>query len=132
MSQILIVDDDPMVRYTIQRVLSSHGFDCHAVDNGREALRYLLNNVVELIITDIIMPDVEGIELIIAVKESCPQLPVIAISGGGRVGAPEYLNMASQLGASRSLRKPFDNEELIAAVRELLPAKPSDSASGDA
>ncbi|MDX8398748.1 MAG: response regulator [Gallionellaceae bacterium] len=109
----------------------THGFDCHAVGDGREALEYLLKNSVELIITDIIMPDVEGIGLILSVSENYPELPVIAISGGGRIGTPEYLDMACELGAVHALRKPFENEELIAAVCALLPAKSSGLARGD-
>jgi two-component system, chemotaxis family, chemotaxis protein CheY len=130
MNQILIVDDEEPVRYALHRVLTAHGFDCHAVDDGRAALSYLLNNTVALVITDIIMPDIEGVELIHRLRRSHPKLPILAISGGGRIDAVEHLKLASALGAAATLRKPFDNDELLATVRRLLPGNPAPAPSG--
>lgn len=120
MNQILIVDDEEAVRYALQRVLTAHGFECHTVDNGQAALRYLADNTVALVITDIIMPDIEGVELIHRLRRNHLKMPVLAISGGGRINAIEHLKLASALGASATLPKPFDNDELVAMVRRLL------------
>lgn len=129
MNQILIVDDEEPVRYALHRVLTAHGFDCHAVENGRAAISYLQNNTVALVITDIIMPDIEGVELIHRLRRNQPKLPLLAISGGGRIDAVEHLKLASALGATATLRKPFDNDELVATVRRLLPGTPAPGSS---
>jgi CheY-like chemotaxis protein len=78
----------------------------------------------DLVITDLVMPEMEGIETIQAFRRRCPALPMIAISGGGRLGPDNYLSMAGQIGANRTFEKPFRMEEILTAVRELTEKKP--------
>lgn len=121
MTAILLVDDDEAFRTMMTRTLTRAGHDVVEAGDGRTALRMLDSHPVDLMITDIIMPDKEGIETIVAVRKSHPELKIIAMSGGGRVRADDYLEMAQGLGAFRVLRKPFESEELFKAIREALP-----------
>ncbi len=116
---ILVVDDDDQIRAMLSRLLSRSAFRVHVASNGRRALTVLDEEAIDLLITDIIMPVKEGIELITTVRAQRPSLPVIAISGGGRVDPGHYLELAKTLGANRVLGKPFDIDELLEACRQL-------------
>ena len=120
MSRILIVDDDPHVRNMLERVLRKADHDVETAENGKEALRVHRERPADLIVTDIIMPEKEGLETITELRKSFPAVKIIAISGGGRIGPAQYLKMAEILGADRTFSKPFNPSELIAAVEELL------------
>lgn len=119
MSRILLIDDEAMVRDTLARVLELGGHEVVAVASGHEALEKLARFSADVAITDIIMPDKEGIEIILELRRRHPKLPIIAISGGGRGGAVEYLEMAQKLGATRTLAKPFKSAALLKLVAEL-------------
>jgi len=117
---ILVIEDDDAVRRMIGRILISEGHEVIEAGNGKEGLDWLNKSEnIELIITDIIMPDMEGLETIREVKNRLPQLKIMAISGGGRIDAQDYLAIASGLGADFTLRKPFIRQELIDAVKSL-------------
>ncbi len=120
MSRILIVDDDPHVRQMLERVLRKAGHDVETAENGQEALQVHRERPADMIVTDIIMPEKEGLETITELRKSFPAVRIIAISGGGRIGPAQYLKMAEILGADRTFSKPFNPSELIAAVEELL------------
>jgi DNA-binding response OmpR family regulator len=120
MSRILIVDDDPHVRSMLEHVLRKADHDVETAEDGKEALRVHRERPVDLIVTDIIMPEKEGLETITELRKSFPAVKIIAISGGGRIGPSQYLKMAKVLGANRTFSKPFNPSELIAAVEELL------------
>ena len=105
----------------LRLTLAEFGHTVIEAGNGIDGLAVLPASGVELVITDIVMPGKEGIEVIMEIRRLYPQLKVIAISGGGRVGPTDYLRIASYLGAARVLAKPFSNEDLLTAVNELLP-----------
>lgn len=121
MKKILLVDDDEMVRYALRKYLSREGYDVTEADNGVSALKQVKENRFDLVITDIIMPEIEGLELIRTLKKNQPSLPIIAISGGGRIDKAEYLSLADLMGVTTTLSKPFDPEELGIVLRDLLP-----------
>lgn len=123
-SDILFVDDDVILRAAFTELLRLQGFVVHAVGSGREALAFLARQQPRLIITDIFMPDTDGIELIMGLRKSWPQSGVLAISGGS-YGPPDlFLKTARLLGRARTLSKPFLPDELIAIVKEMLGASP--------
>jgi DNA-binding response OmpR family regulator len=120
MSRILIVDDDPHVRQMLERVLRKADHDVETAENGKVALRVHRERPVDLVVTDIIMPEKEGLETITEFRQCFPAVKIVAISGGGRIGPAQYLKMAKVLGANRTFSKPFNPSELTAAVGELL------------
>ena len=117
---ILIVDDDEAVRSVIRRSLERAGYGVREAREGGAALKLLASAPADLVITDLVMPDMEGIALILSLRKSHPKLPVIAMSGGGRMRPEGYLDIARNCGAARILAKPFDVEDLIAMVQQLL------------
>jgi DNA-binding NtrC family response regulator len=119
-AQILVVDDDAAVCRMLKMALEIDGHDVTTISNAREAMAHLESSLVELVITDLVMPDVEGIEIIMRVSQAYPTVPIVAISGEGADGPEEYLAIARLLGAHRTLSKPFDCRQLIAVVDELL------------
>lgn len=120
MARILIVDDNPDICFVLTRLLERHGHEASAVLNGREALESLESSPFDIAIIDIIMPDMDGIELIMKLRLNYPQLKVIAISGGGMISADEYLRMAKLLKVRRTFQKPIKADELEAAIDELM------------
>ena len=120
MPRFLIIDDDDQYRKLLREMLTREGYEVADASNGKEGLRLYQSEPVDLIITDIIMPEKEGIETIIEFKQDFPEAKIIAISGGGRIGPEEYLNMAKSLGVLRTFYKPFERMELLEAVREIL------------
>ena len=131
--RLLIIDDDQSVRVWLRRSLEREGYEVHEAREGGEALKLLADTPVDLIITDIIMPDMEGIAFILALRQRRPPLPVIAISGGGRIGLNNYLEIAKGCGAARALAKPFKIAQLLTLVQELIgppPPAPPDAPAG--
>ena len=118
--EILLIEDDEAVREFIREVLLGAGYFVSAAGNGKEGLAAIKSDPdIGMVITDIVMPEKEGIETIIEIKQSWPQIKIIAISGGGRICAEDYLHIASELGADITLKKPFARHELLGAVAEL-------------
>lgn len=120
MYDILVVDDEPMIREGLKVALEMEGHKAMIASDGNEAIRIAEEKKPHLIITDIIMPESDGIEVITTVKEKNPKIKILAISGGGRISANDYLNIAKQLGASGVLAKPFSTEELICEINKLF------------
>ncbi|MBL9169095.1 MAG: response regulator [Verrucomicrobiales bacterium] len=123
-SRILLVDDDHSMRLALRRALDREGYQVFEAGNGHEALRQLENQAVDLVITDIIMPDSEGIELTFALRKRHPGLPVIAMSGGGEWAPEPYLAIARTAGAAHVFAKPFLMDEFLGRVRSLLGDEP--------
>jgi DNA-binding response OmpR family regulator len=121
MARILLIDDEAVLRRTLQAVLQRAGYEVTAAPNGAEGLRLWRREPLELVITDIHMPEKNGIETILELRAWSPEVPIIAISGGDRNPRVDVLGDASQMGAIRTLTKPFTIAELLAAVRETLP-----------
>ena len=105
-----------MLRQTLER----EGYDVVVASNGRVGIKIYREDPADLIITDMVMPEKEGIETIMELKKDFPDVKIIAISGGGRSKPESHLNLAKQLGAKRVFPKPIDREELLNAIRELL------------
>ena len=120
MARILIVDDDVDVLDMLGQTLEREGYEVVSAANGKEGVRLYREDPVDLVITDIIMPEKEGIETIMELKRAFPDVKIIAISGGGRVDPEGYLSMAKQLGARYTFSKPVEREDLLKAVRELI------------
>ncbi len=118
--QILLIDDDRDLRTMLSRALTRFGYAVVEAENGREALVRLESATFHVVVTDIIMPDMEGIELILKLHRSHPALPIIAMSAGGRIGPDSYLSLAKRSGAVHTLVKPFGIDEFIAAVKSVL------------
>jgi DNA-binding response OmpR family regulator len=115
--RILVVDDEPAIRTLLNDVFTAAGFEVVEAANGRLGIQAHLANPADLVITDLLMPQQEGIETITELSRRAPGLPIIAISGA--YTGPE-LKMAARLGASAVFAKPFDPEQLVAAAHGLL------------
>ena len=118
--KILLVDDEESIRTMVRMVLGEENYSFDEASNGSEALSIMEEKPFDLIITDVIMPDCDGIELVTTVRKKLPDIKVIVMSGGGRVRADHYLDLAEKLGASRVFEKPFNTAELRETVSELL------------
>lgn len=120
MARILLVEDDPIVRASVLAVLEKAGHEVAEAVNGTAAIDLIGVHAFDLVITDVIMPEVEGLEVIRAVRARFPTCPIIAMSGGGRIDKGEMLNWASKFGAQATLAKPFTIETLRKAVAACL------------
>ena len=120
MHRVLIVDDDALVRAAIAACLRHRGYVVHEASDGRKALTLLSHRSVELVICDILMPDVDGIELVMRLADRHPETRILAISGEGQFGPGPFLTMAGHLGAHRTLAKPFEPDALLRIVEELI------------
>ena len=119
MADILLIDDDEGFRTMLCRLLTRSGHTVTACEDGRKGVDLFRRNPGFLVITDLIMPEQEGIETIIQLRKEFPDVRIIAMSGGGRVTPEIYLESAANLGASRIFTKPLDTEEFMLAIREL-------------
>jgi PAS domain S-box-containing protein len=121
-ARILLIDDDDSFRTMLRLTLAHFGYTMIEARNGKEGLARFKEANADLVITDIVMPEKEGFEVLMELRtKQVPPVKIIAISGGGRVSAADNLRMAKLLGAAKVLAKPFSNEVLIAAINELLP-----------
>ncbi|MCW5211501.1 response regulator [Desulfobulbus sp. TB] len=120
MRKILVIDDDEQMRKLLCRAMEYAGFEVKAAADGRKGLYLFEEGFYDLVITDLIMPEQEGMETITFLRKNYPQVKIIAISGGGRIGPETYLPAALELGANRAFAKPFSIDQIINAVRELL------------
>jgi len=120
MARILVIDDDEQVLDMLYESLTREGYDVLRASNGEQGLRLYRQEHVDLIITDIIMPEKEGIETIIELRQDFPDVKIIAMSGGGRIGTKDYLHLAKIFGVQRTFTKPVAREQLLDAITELL------------
>jgi CheY-like chemotaxis protein len=120
MSRILIIDDEDYIRAMVQQMLDRAGYTTAVASDGREALVLQRAQPADAILTDLMMPGQEGLETIMEIRRLYPATKIIAMSGGGHGGVLDFLPIATQLGAARTLAKPFSREQLLAAVREAL------------
>jgi DNA-binding response OmpR family regulator len=118
--RILIIDDDEQIRVLLRQMMEWAGFEVMVAENGRIGMEIQQHTPADLIITDLIMPEQEGLETISRLKKEYAEIKIIAISGGGRIGPEAYLPAARELGADRAFSKPFDVQEVVSAVKELL------------
>lgn len=120
MKHVLIIDDDPAILILFEEYLKSKGYATTPASNGRQGLEMMKQKKPDLIITDIMMPEMDGREMIHAVRELDPDLPIIAISGGVKRTPMFLLTHAQKSGACRIFHKPVELSAMLAAVRELL------------
>lgn len=124
MPRILVVDDDKAVRAAIQMLLEHEGYEVVVADDGRSGIAAIDEGDFDLVIVDIFMPGMDGLETIREFHARDPDVPVIAMSGfmfrDSGSPAPDFLNMAAKLGAARSLHKPFRPQELLRAVEAAI------------
>ena len=120
MASILIIDDDEKILHLFQRFLESHGHDISCAANGQEGLRMLEAYSPVLVITDIMMPETDGLEVIMAIRKMPKKVPVIAVSGGMHAMPTDFLLIAKKFGASKVLYKPVELRALLDAVNEVL------------
>ena len=118
--KILVVDDDAAVRRFISVTLKRENYTVFEAENGKTGLQLLQEQKdISIMITDLIMPEMEGIETIKAVKQQYPAIKILAISGGGKVSPENFLVLANALGANKTLKKPFSGQELIKIIGNL-------------
>ena len=120
MSNILVIEDDEQVRSMLRVTLELVGYEVEDAPDGKEGLRIFHQKPFDLIITDIVMPEKDGMETIIEMRRKLPDVKIIAISGGGYIIPDYYLDSAKFFGAMRTFTKPFEQKELLETVRELL------------
>jgi DNA-binding response OmpR family regulator len=126
MAGVLIVEDEKDLREMLKISLARHKFNVYEAQNGKEAIIHFKPSITDLVVTDLIMPDEDGLKVIIKLKELKPSIKIIAISGGGKAGPGSYLNMAKALGADAIYSKPFSINELITKIQELLNIEEND------
>ena len=120
MDKILIIEDDNEVRDFLESVLSRAGYETATAADGRAGLQVFRSEPFDLVITDIIMPEKDGIETIMDMKREQKDLKVLAISGGGRAEPDNYLESARLLGADATMKKPFTHQEMLETIVKLL------------
>ena len=120
MANILVIDDDAAILDMLCQTLEREGYGVVTAFNGKEGMKIYREKPTDLIITDIIMPEKEGVETIRELTKEFPNIKIIALSGGGRIGAEDYLHIAKMLGAQRTLTKPIERKELLKMISEFL------------
>ncbi|HEX9887300.1 MAG TPA: response regulator [Longimicrobiales bacterium] len=120
MADILIIDDDPQILRALAGLLEQQGHTVRQAGDGARALALLNEESADLVISDIYMPEMDGIEFLIRVHEEFPDLPIVAMSGGGFMPRDELLEDASQLGAVQILAKPFALADVLRVVENAL------------
>ena len=120
MARILIIDDEPQIRSMLKLMLEREDYEVVEAPDGVEGIKVYRQNPADLIITDLIMPNKDGIGMIIDLKKEFPNVNIIAMSGGGLNKPDGYLKGAKKLGAACTLTKPIDREEMLRAVKDIL------------
>ena len=120
MPGILIVEDDNELREMLKVSLMRHKYTVLEASDGKDAITHFKPALTDLILTDLIMPEEDGLKVIMKLKEMKPDVKIIAISGGGKAGPGSYLNLAKVLGADAIYSKPFSVNDLIIKIRELI------------
>lgn len=122
MARILIIDDEENVREVLRRILGAAGHEILEAANGGDGIEISKSETPDLVITDIFMPEVKGLETLRVIKQNHPDQKIIVISGGGKSGYHDVLDAALSLGATEQIAKPFSPRELLAKVDLCLAA----------
>ncbi len=123
-NSVLVIDDDSAILGMISKILNSEDYKVHTASNGKEGMQIISSTPgIDLVITDLIMPEKEGIETIKELKCDFPDIKILAISGGGRGSAQAYLPIAKLIGADLTLNKPFVAQDLLESVQKLSEKK---------
>jgi CheY-like chemotaxis protein len=121
-ASILIVDDEADLRDLVIRVLEQAGYQATGAADGNQATRAVANGHFDVVITDLIMPERDGIQVINELRRKFPDVKIIAMSGGGHISREQYLRIAKGMGAHAQLEKPFTNEQLLTTIQSVLAA----------
>ena len=122
MATILIVDDDPLVLAALGDLLESEGYAVLTASSGKTGLRLYREKAPDLVITDVLMPDMDGIETITEIRRLAPSQSILAISGGGRIGNLHFLKTARNLLDVQTIAKPIRREQFLKSVAGALAA----------
>ena len=120
MPRILVIDDEPLLRSTVVTILTREGFSVEEASDGEAGIAKFRKNQPDVVITDIFMPNRDGIEVVMELKRSNPRTKIIAMTGGGQRRMGEIASAANLLGADHILHKPFERESLLAALNAVL------------
>ena len=120
MARILVIDDSMLTRHMLRQVLERAGYEVLEASDGRVGIQIHRTTPADIVITDILMPEQEGLETIRELQRDCPEVKIIAISGGGQIGDYNFLTIAQRLGARRAFQKPFVLQDMLNAVHEVL------------
>lgn len=123
MSRILVIDDERAVLDVLQKILERGGHKAECVDRAAEGMRMFREEPFDLVITDIFLPDMDGLEVVQYLHADFPEVPIIAMSGGGQLLREDFLPMAHKIGAAAVMRKPFNAVALLESVSEVLGMK---------
>lgn len=121
--KILVVDDDEQFREYLTHLLEKNGYQVETASDGEECLLHCQTSIPDLLVTDIVMPEKEGLEVIEFFKNNHPNVPIIAISGGGRSSSFSYLPLAKNLGARFAFSKPINRERFIFSIQHCLESR---------
>jgi CheY-like chemotaxis protein len=120
MAQILLVDDDIQIRRLLENILATEGHRVQSAGDGAEALHMVHETAFDMMVTDLVMPEKEGLEIIREVRREFPLIKIIAMTGGGYGSPSEYLALARAFGVEKTLLKPFSRDDIITAVSQVL------------
>lgn len=121
MKKVLLIEDDTLARHSMRAVLDGAGYEVTEAEGGKEGLAAIAETLPDLVVTDILMPDMDGLEVLQSIKRNADTSPkVLAISSGGNLSGEAYVELARDLGADGTLPKPFGSEEFLQAVAGLL------------
>ena len=118
--RILVIDDEPTALDLLRRILEMNGYEVAVAKNGQEGVELFEQHPCDLVITDMVMPIKDGLQTILDLRMEAPELPVIAISGGGTISKERYLAVAGYLDRVITIAKPFTIEQIVEAVEKLL------------
>ena len=120
MIRVLVVDDDEAFRQTVCDLLVDGDFEILSAESGAQSFAVLRNQSVDIVLTDIVMPDEDGLEIVRKIKKMNPAPKIVAMSGGGRIAAMDYLEIARLMGASATIKKPFKQQELVDLLQQVF------------
>ena len=124
--RVLVIDDDPHVRLLVQSLLEAEGFDVRTAADGREGLELQEGEPADVVVTDIFMPNQDGMETIHELRSKFPDTSIVVVSGGGSATSNiDYLHIARLLGATHTLQKPVQPDLLVDVVRGLARSPPA-------
>jgi CheY-like chemotaxis protein len=119
MTRILVADDDEHLRTVLRIVLETEGYEVETVRDGNDAIRAQEERPADVLITDVFMPERDGLETLEYFRARNPRMPIVAISGAKYLQKTDYLKVAQHAGANAVLRKPFDTNELLGQLKRL-------------
>lgn len=123
--RILVIDDEPAALDLVKRILETEGYEVVVASNGKEGIDLFRQQPCDLLVTDMVMPVKDGLQTILDLREDVPDLPVVAISGGGTISKERYLAVAGYLDRVVTLAKPFSVDGFVQAINSLLDTKES-------